>query len=134
MVKAAVQLDGWMGFETMQGVACGNLAMQEARGCRNMVYSPCRRHEAVVIWFILDKQGRQVSLSYPLFAPTSPRSVPHLSPKPPPTSLSPRRFVSSPTLETHRKDIDYSTSPQNRNRRHRNQLDQSLSFSQKNRN
>ena len=75
MVKAAVQLDGWMGFETMQGVACGNLAMQEARGCRNMVYSPCRRHEAVVIWFILDKQGRQVSLSYPLFAPTSPRSV-----------------------------------------------------------
>ena len=33
------QLDGWMGDETMQGVACGNLALLEARGCGNMVYS-----------------------------------------------------------------------------------------------
>jgi len=39
MVKTAVQLDGWMGSETMQGVACGNLAVLEARGCGNMVYS-----------------------------------------------------------------------------------------------
>ena len=39
MVKTAVQLDSWMGSETMQGVACGNSAVLEARVCDNMVYS-----------------------------------------------------------------------------------------------